>query len=146
MEISLLSSKPHFLTQVAELLSEEFELPVDYYKGSLKHTTTFIAVEDNELCGMCSIDTEDLDRGKYRQINNWLADLYVVKKFRRKGIASKLIDAVLNINNENIFLWTEHTFLFPLFHSKGFEIRESMHFNGSIIYVLSLQSTKPSSE
>ncbi len=116
---------PSHTDQIAGFASKEFGLTKDFYLSSFKEAKTFLALHHGILAGFICIDKEDLNQGKYKQINNWLADLYVLEPFRRKGIASKLVDRVIQENGENnLFLWTEHEELLPFYIKKGFKIDE----------------------
>lgn len=54
---------------------------------------TFIALENNQPVGTCSLRKND---GIRPDLVPWLGSLYVEPNFRSRGIGEKLIDAVIN--------------------------------------------------
>ncbi len=53
----------------------------------------FVAIEEDMPVGMVSLKNDDLWSRK--DLNPWLASLYVVPEFRRRGIAEALVGAVI---------------------------------------------------
>lgn len=127
IKIVTLKEFPTYIETIAQIASEEFNLTKEFYMSNFKKVNTFLALHYGSLAGFVCIDKNDLDKGKYAQINNWLADLYVLKSFRRKGVASKLVDYVLQEKNKNpLFLWTKHKKLLSFFKNKGFKLKNTL--------------------
>ncbi|MCM1991539.1 GNAT family N-acetyltransferase [Oceanirhabdus seepicola] len=76
-----------------------------------KTPISLIALIDNKCVGVVSIFDNDLETRP--ELTPWLAGLYVDPNYRCKGVADKLINAVLkickNMNYDTVFLRTEHT-------------------------------------
>src|SRR5262245_25667130 len=51
--------------------------------------TTFVAFEDEQLVGSASLIESDLDG--WEHLSPWLASVYVVEQYRRRGVGTQLI-------------------------------------------------------
>jgi GNAT superfamily N-acetyltransferase len=69
---------------------------------------TFVAIENGQVVGTASLDTEDLPPRS--DLSPWLASVYVLPEFRARGLGAKLIEAVEGEAKargfENIYLHT----------------------------------------
>ena len=72
----------------------------------------FVAVLNNQAVGTIGLDTSDFAKGPYAGAGPWLVCVYVDAKFRKRGIAAKLIEHALSfardtLKLEHLWLWTE---------------------------------------
>ncbi len=89
----------------------------------------YVAVEDTAPVGMATLKNDDLWSRK--DLNPWLASLYVLADCRKKGIAGELINAVLTKARElgfgRVFLFLgqeEQDRLVDFYESRGWEFYE----------------------
>ncbi len=137
LKILSLDQCPHYLGEIAQYSASEFGLTEEFYRSSLKEAKTFVALLNNSLVGFVCIDKEDLIHEKYKEIHNWLADLYVLEPFRRQGIADFLVDHVIQESKDQpLFLWTEHHYLLPFFIKKGFIIEDLLKMDKHSTFVM----------
>jgi len=138
IKIGTLEEFPNYIETIAQIASEEFGLTKEFYLSSFVNAKTFLAFHYGCLVGFVCIDKEDLNYKKYKQINNWLADLYVLKPFRKKGIASKLVDHALQKNEqEEIWTWTEHKYVMNFLLQKGFKVKDMVVIEKKPIFIMS---------
>src|SRR5699024_1049868 len=105
MNTAFLSQRPEYITEVARIIHERFDLD-ENIKGNYKeaaaffggstvkgHPITLIALEGGKCVGTVSIYKNDLaERPNYQP---WLAALYVLPGYRGKGIADRLVSDML---------------------------------------------------
>ncbi len=104
------------------------------YQNSL--TTTglpeiFVACFNNELAGSATLDKEDMDTRVH--LTPWLASLYVVPEHRGQGIASALIQYIINEARQrefkNIYLFTEDQTEF--YKKRGWRLLETVEYRNA---------------
>ncbi len=102
----------------------------DFLKARLEagESVVYLALEEGELCGFCQLYPIFSSVSMRRA---WLLnDLYVHESFRKKGIASKLLDAVVTMAAEQKAPWlllqtgAANTVAQALYEQKGW-VRES---------------------
>lgn len=106
MKIYSLKEKPEHLIQLARWHHAEWshlspdrclEDRVEYMRAQLGDTplpTTFLAEQDGQLLGSASLVVEDMD--SHPELTPWLASVYVTPRHRNKGIASQLVNRVID--------------------------------------------------
>lgn len=71
---------------------------------------TVIALVDNALAGSASLITHDLDT--HPELTPWLANVYVHPAFRKRGLATQLIERIMTeargLGIETLHLFTAH--------------------------------------
>lgn len=89
----------------------------------------FVAIDETMPVGMASLKPNDLWARK--DLNPWLASLYVVPEFRNRGIAGALVDAVVargrDLGFERIYLFLgphEHLDLSRYYSKRGWRYLE----------------------
>ncbi len=89
-------TKEH-LDQAASILTEAFfdsiEEAKEHLQEKMKEGTWFVAVED-EVLGVMAYNRD------YSHYANYLSDIAVAKKHRRKGIASHLLEKFIEISKQ----------------------------------------------
>ncbi|PKL41146.1 MAG: hypothetical protein CVV44_00475 [Spirochaetae bacterium HGW-Spirochaetae-1] len=92
--------------------------------------TAYVATIDTLPVGMGSLKENDL--WSRRDLNPWLASLYVMPEFRGMGIAGRLIDAIItkarDLGFEKIFLFLGHNEEMDLarfYEMRGWRFHES---------------------
>lgn len=102
---------------------------IDYRKNKLKEDNSVTVVSENEeaLTGFATISTKDrseiFSRGKYAKVN----EIFVKENFRRKGIASDLLNRLfelakkLNCEQVELNVNVENEPGMRLYENKGFE-------------------------
>lgn len=137
IKIIPLESCLHFLDTIAQYATSEFGFTKEFYVKNFKEAQTFVALYEDKLAGFVCIDKNDSCHEKYKQKNNWIADLYVLEPFRSRGIANKLIEYVLQENgNKKLYLWTEHNYLLSFFSKKGFQIKDILEVKNHLVFFM----------
>ncbi|MFI4937408.1 MAG: GNAT family N-acetyltransferase [Candidatus Berkiellales bacterium] len=105
INIAYLKEYPQYLPLLAEWMFntwghynpgssfERAKLKLNEHLNTDSLPITFIALDDNIPVGTCSLRLND---GIRSDLAPWLGSLYVLPKFRGKGLGEKLIDAVVN--------------------------------------------------
>ncbi len=90
--------------------SISFDLVTKAYKARIDDTSlpiSWVAIEDEFPVGMISLKENDLWHRK--DLNPWLASLYVLPEFRNLGIGSSLIEETIGkskqLDFDNLFLF-----------------------------------------
>ena|SRR5690625_2190374 len=121
VKIDFLSNQPEKITEVSEMIFEEFVLKTGSdmkFESVVKHFSntknntfpiTLIALENEECLGTVSIFENDLKtRDMYRP---WLASLYTKPEYRGRGVGEVLIsktkDVVKELGFSELYLRTE---------------------------------------
>ncbi len=127
----------------------EFRLVLKSYKQRTESDNlplSFVALSGSFPVGMVSLKENDLWSRK--DINPWLASLYVLPKYRKRGIGGKLITAVIDYAGKmslgNIYLFTgkvEGVDLDSYYKKRGWEFlsrEEDNDGNPTAIYIYRL--------
>jgi len=105
MEIYTLKDKPEHLIQLARWHHAEWahlnpdrclEERVEYMRTHLAGEpvpTTFLVEHDGQVLGSASLVVEDMDT--HPELTPWLASVFVTPRHRHKGIASMLVERVM---------------------------------------------------
>lgn len=105
IDIAYLKDHPQYLPLVAEWVFNEWGhynpgSTLDRAKSKLSEhlnkdslPITFVALENNQPVGTCSLRVND---GIRPDLTPWLGSLYVVPNARSRGLGEKLIDIVIN--------------------------------------------------
>jgi GNAT superfamily N-acetyltransferase len=95
-------------------------------KGSER---VFVALHDDFPVGMVSLKENDLWHRK--DLSPWLASLFVIPQYRKKGIGEELIKGCIDHARENNFKtlhlfidYTESQKLFPYYQKRGWSFME----------------------
>ena len=85
----------------------------------------YVIFEGDTVIGSCLIDVEDMGVHPVSYIipGPWLANVYVMKPFRNKGYATRLLEYVV-ARYENMHLWTFNMKLATFYERFGFCIKE----------------------
>jgi GNAT superfamily N-acetyltransferase len=121
IKIELLKNHPDYAPILAFWAYQEwyqqrsipFDLVIKSYKGrarSEKIPITWIAVEDGIPVGMASLKENDIWSRK--NLNPWLASLFVLPEYRKRGIGFMLINQVIEksklLQHPLLYLFTDH--------------------------------------
>jgi len=91
----------------------------------------FVATVENELLGSVTLDKEDMDTRAY--LTPWLASLFVKPENRKQGVASLLIEYVIQYAKQhdykNIYLFTEDQT--DYYQRRGWHFVESVEYRGA---------------
>ena len=121
IEIAYLKDYPQFIEELSLHLHNEFsiynpggslekrKLRLLRYMQKKSIPETFIVLINGHLAGTASLIDYDMDTYKY--LTPWLASVYTLPEFRRKGVASALVWRVLreadDLGVNRIYLFTE---------------------------------------
>lgn len=104
IDIAYLKDYPQYLSLIAEWIFNEWGhynpgASLDSAKSKLSEhlnkdnlPITFVALENNQPVGTCSLRIND---GIRPDLTPWLGSLYVDPNFRNRGLGEKLIDTVI---------------------------------------------------
>lgn len=140
MNTAFLSKRPEYITEVARIIHEKFDLDENIkgnYKEAIKffggsnvkdYPITLIALEAGKCVGTVSIYKNDLaERPDYQP---WLAALYVLSDYRGKGVADRLVSDMLNhisaLGHETIYAKTSSQKRYDYYKRKGWELLETL--------------------
>ena len=88
--MKIIQAKKKYLNQCAKILTEayfdSFKEAKEHFNKKIKYKEFYIAIEGDEVLGLFSY------RRDYSHYANYLTNIVVAKKHRRKGIAKKLLD------------------------------------------------------
>jgi len=148
IEIAYLKDFPQFVEELSILLHNEFgiyppggsleqrKLRLLRYMQKKSIPVTFIALINGRLAGTASLIDYDMDNYKY--LTPWLASVYTISKFRRKGIASTLIRRVLkeakDLGVDKLYLFTEKLVLY--FETFGWKKKFDTEYKGRIVTIM----------
>ena len=87
---------------------EQVEADLRAHTGRRQIPTTFVAVDGDQFVGSASLLVDDLEG--WKQLGPWLASVYVVPQWRRRGIGSRLVTRVVEearaLEIPTLYLWT----------------------------------------
>jgi GNAT superfamily N-acetyltransferase len=160
MKLSHLSARPDLCDEIAKLLYAEWS---PYYilgkidsieKLSEKLRTNytninyyplgFVVTDNDKLVAYASVGINDavkeepdlLEEPKKPKIHKiWLADVYVVKEYRNKGISKEMINNIINILKEKykipkLYLWVDNVKKGKFYEGLGFIQENTMIYEG----------------
>lgn len=164
LKIYSLSDKLKYLQEVAMLVFQEWkpslkrekinnsEECIQYMKDNFytnansnlkEYPNVFLAIHNTTLYGFVFLEEEDMvDRKHYYP---WLSSLYVKSDYRNQGIASQLINTVINCckntnNNTTTNFQQLHLWCYPkyryFYSEKGFSILEKKKYCGKKIVIM----------
>lgn len=144
LEIDYLANQPQFTGQIAELWCKEWS---DKYNKnaiirktkSLKKASNInsiplilVAYSENELLGTGAIFNNDLT--ERINLSPWLGGIYILEKYRGKGVATKIIKQVeleaLRLGYTKLYLHTETAA--ELYQKLGWEFIEELKIKNGI--------------
>ena len=119
IDIRDLRDLPEYIPIIEEETRKEFsEFP------AARPIKTFIALVDCEFCrrqnkicasrkfaGAGSLSEDDLKYGMYSEKNPWIADFFIMKKYRGQGVARVLASYLVEIGLQQypeIYIWTKN--------------------------------------
>ncbi|WP_020006970.1 GNAT family N-acetyltransferase [Salinicoccus albus] len=149
MNTSFLSDRPEYITEVAMIIHERFDLDenikgnykeaVEFFGGSTEkgYPITLIDLEGRKCVGTVSIYKNDLtERPNYQP---WLAALYVLPGYRGEGIADRLVSDMLEhiseLGFEIIYARTDSQKRYDYYMQKGWELLETIHTDGQKTFI-----------
>ena len=130
----------HEWRHVYEQRGQTFEHALKNYRERINLDRIPIALialtEKGELIGTVSLKNEDLDVRP--EITLWLGGLYVVPEWRRRGVASLLMERAVaeacRLRLSSLYLWTSSAE--GLYTRLGWEVTERMGYGGKPIVVM----------
>ena len=72
---------------------------------------TLIALVDGEFAGAGSLSKDDLKYGMHSEKNPWIADFFVMEKYRGQGVARVLASSIVELGLREypeIYVWTKN--------------------------------------
>jgi GNAT superfamily N-acetyltransferase len=89
---------------------------------------TFVAVENGQVIGTASLDTEDLPPRS--DLTPWLASVYVLPEFRARGLGANLVEAVEHEARTRGFdkLYLHTTDRADFYKKRGWQILDTVHY------------------
>lgn len=152
MEIHFLDEHPDCIPQLAAWCHEEWKdfygeqtvADVErYFTANMvrdRIPLSYVAVEEGRPCGTFTLDVEDVDLHRYKDLSPWLVCVYVDKKHRGRGLGRRLIhhalDEALRLKVISLYLWTEN--LESLYTRLGWRMLERTRLHGHDITVMQL--------
>lgn len=121
IQIKPLRELPQFAKQIEQHLLCEFGI---YDSNTIE---TLVAHDNDTFLGTVSLIKSDIDHGKYSKVGPWVADLFVPKEHRGRGIARLLINTLIG-DSRGIFLWTSNFKLVSFYESLGFTFLEIVNY------------------
>lgn len=147
MEIKYLADSKDDIPKVINWLYEQWRHNYEYGKQVWtkrinnrleKKTipTTFVALEKGEAVGTASLIKHDMDDRK--DLTPWLADVFVKKDYRGRGIASNLIKRVIKeakkIGVSKLYLYSREAE--SLYKKLGWEVIERTEYYGDQVPIM----------
>ena len=107
------------------------------YKSEATIPSCLIAIVDNQPAGSASLVNSDMET--HIQLSPWLASVYVHKDFRRKGIATQLIEACIKnareTGTQTLYLFTADQSDFYM--KRGWRKLEKTLYHGEMVDIMS---------
>jgi N-acetylglutamate synthase-like GNAT family acetyltransferase len=150
MQIDFLANHPLLVAQIADWCNQAW--PWYYSDGNLEHALAYhrstaqlaqvpcalVALDGSDLAGTIAIIYDDMETRS--TLNPWLGCLYVSPSKRGHGVASRLIDAGVNLARSlelpMLYAWTE-ALRDPLL-KKGWIPIETTEYRGKQAHILSV--------
>jgi len=107
--------------------------------GKKQVPTTFVALADGRSVGSASL--VDYDMEGREDLTPWLASVYVIPEYRRRGIGSALVERVveeartLGIETLYLFTWDQER----LYARLGWAVLERTEYKGERIVIMSIK-------
>lgn len=146
MKFTHLASRPDLCNQIAQLTYKEW--PDMYKKFNIKNVTEWtnllkknycnkeyfpagyiITDDDGNLIAFAALDLNGAFKDPIGQERIWLSNLYVLKNFRNKGVATSIVDKLSTIlkekyNRNYLYLWLHNPDMHYFYSNIGFNIIE----------------------
>ena len=147
MEIKYLKDSKENITKVINWLYEQWGHNYEYGKQvwvkrinnrleKKSIPTTFVALEKGEAVGTASLIKHDMDTRK--DLTPWLADVFVLKDFRKRGIASELVKRVIEeakkIGVSKLYLYSREAE--ELYKKLGWKVIERTEYYGEEVPIM----------
>jgi GNAT superfamily N-acetyltransferase len=147
--IEYLGDRPEFLPVLARWHHDEWgrlhpcdtverrAVRMEEHLGKKQIPTTFVALADEKPIGSASL--VDYDMEDREDLTPWLASVYVVPEYRRRGIASALVGRVeeearaLGVETLYLFTWDQER----LYARLGWSVLERTVYKGEKIVIMS---------
>lgn len=107
--------------------------------GKKQVPTTFVALADGEPVGSASLVGCDMEGRE--DLTPWLASVYVVPEYRRRGVGSTLVNRVveeaqaLSVETLYLFTWDQER----LYARLGWSVLERTEYKGEHIVIMSIK-------
>ena len=115
---------------------EEFVATMERRTAHHQIPQTFVALEDGVLIGTASLIEHDVPTRA--ELTPWLASVYVDPRFRKRGIGSALVRAVLqearNLGLEKLYLITPDQV--PFYRRQGWQEMEEIVYRGEAVTIM----------
>ena len=148
MKIAYLADHPEFIPELAQLHYTEWsylnpgETIVDKQRylesncGRGGVPSFIIAIEDAELIGSASLIEHDMD--DRAELTPWLADVFVKPEYRRRGVATSLIERIEDEARSaaitRLFLYTPDAA--ELYRRLGWSDFETCEYKGTTVVIM----------
>lgn len=147
MKIKYLTDSKKDISKVIDWLYEQWGGNYEYGRNVWKKRinnrlekkavpTTFVALIDGEAVATASLIKHDMDTRK--DLTPWLADVFVKKDYRKRGIASSLVKRVITeaeeIGFSKIYLYSREAE--GLYKKLGWELIERTNYYGDEVPIM----------
>jgi len=119
--------------------SNELKLEIENFSQEDSASRIFYAIDsDGTVCGTISFLENDLDL--FPEINNWLANFYVIKKYRKQGVGKALYENLLSYATrrgyKDLYIYTEDT---SYYSSKSWKIIKEFAYKNRNNFLMRLE-------
>jgi len=148
MKIAYLADHPELIAELAQLHFAEWSYlnpgeTIEDKKQYLKNNcgrggvpSFIVALEDMELIGSASLIEQDMDNRA--DLTPWLADVFVKPEYRRRGIATSLIerieDEARSAGITRLYLYTPDAA--DLYRRLGWNVFENCEYKGTDVTIM----------
>ncbi len=147
-----IKEKPSLIPQIAQWIYEQWgqygsrsfdQIQIAIQdQNNLDYPFTLVAVENEEPVGTASLKAHDMDI--LQHLTPWLSGVYVPPAHRGKGIASSLIQEVVqrarNLGFEQLYLFTDSGV--PLYKKLGWSPVQELQYHGLDVVVMDRKLTE----
>jgi len=139
LQINKLQDVPQFMDDVIRsLLKSNLELitrqDVEEYMTN-SGSSFFVLHQEDRFIGMANNRLNDMP--DLYDLNNWLADVYVIDSERNKGFMTLLISFLLKRTISTIYLYATNEGLMKMYNTKfGFSLLEKTMYHNRLVYVM----------
>ena len=103
---------------------------------------TFVALDGDRPVGMASVEAHDMVTRP--ELTPWLSGVYVLPEYRRLGVGSQLVEAVVDavaaLNVDFLYLFTPDQM--PFYRRMGWQDMESVTYRGVRVVIMSYDLRK----